>query len=318
MKDHGSQALVSVEREGALQGRLPHGTWIPLIRQNGQPGQPSPTIGYIMAQGPLPDIVVTRIDDHLTKLWVNDYVNVIALRCGGETMLFDSGFQETAAQVASKLEELGLTGITHLINTHADRDHTGGNALLGREGVIVSHANCRKSLAETDGFPPEGLPTVTFTDSLHLECGDHEVVLTGMAGGHTNGDILIYLPDSNTVHLGDIIIPDSFPVVWLEYGEGVDVRRLSEILERLIGMFPEGVRFLSGHGRDYTVEDLRRYHDMVRRTIGLVRRAAEGGRTVEHMKEEDLLGEWKTWNHPQFDWINADFWMDTVYRCLRG
>jgi glyoxylase-like metal-dependent hydrolase (beta-lactamase superfamily II) len=184
--------------------------------------------------------------------------------------------------------------------------------------VIVSHANCRKSLAETEGFPPEGLPTVTFTDSLHLRCGGQEVVLTAMPGGHTNGDILIYLPASNIVHLGDIIIPDSFPVVWLEYGEGVDVRRLSEILERLIRMFPEGVRFLSGHGRDYTVEDLRGYHDMVRRTIGLVQRAAEESRTLEDMKEAKLLEEWESWNHPKFTWINADFWIETVYRCLRG
>jgi cyclase len=246
-----------------------------------------------MAQEPLPDIPLTRIEDNLTKLWVNDYVNVIVLRCGGETMLFDSGFQETAHQVASKLEELGVRRVDYLINTHADRDHTGGNALLGSEAVIVSHANCRQSLAERDGYPSAGLPTVTLTDSLGLRCGDREVLLMGIPGGHTNGDIIVHLPDSKIVYLGDIIVSGSFPVVWLEYGEEVGVQRLSEILGRIIGMFPEDVRFLSGHGPDYTVAELRSYHDMVVKTIALVQRAMDEGKTLEDMKEEDLLRAWE-------------------------
>jgi glyoxylase-like metal-dependent hydrolase (beta-lactamase superfamily II) len=97
--------------------------------------------GAMMAQGSLPEITVTQVDEKLTKLWVNGYVNIIVLHCDDETVLLDSGFEETAEQVAEELRDMGVNRIKLLINTHADGDHAGGNSLLGAESTIVAHAN---------------------------------------------------------------------------------------------------------------------------------------------------------------------------------
>jgi glyoxylase-like metal-dependent hydrolase (beta-lactamase superfamily II) len=274
------------------------------------------TGGSALAQAQLPEIAVTRFDDQLTKLWVAGYVNVVVLRCGDTVVLFDSGFEETATQLASQLEQLGVTRIDFLINTHADRDHTGGNALLGVESTILSHENCRRALAEQEGFPASGLPAVTFTDTLRLSCGSDRLELIAMPGGHTNGDIIAHLSRSGIVYLGDIIVPETFPVVWLEYGQEVGVVPLARVLAHIIEQFPDDTRFLSAHGRDYTMLELKQYHAMVVQTVDLVRHAMDAGQTAEAMQREDLLHEWRSWNSRLYDWITTDYWIDTIYQSL--
>ncbi len=269
-----------------------------------------------VAQEELPDIQVTLVDEHLTKLWVNGYVNVLLLRCGETVVLIDAGFAETAEQLESKLGELGVARVDYVINTHSDGDHTGGNSVIGRESTIISHAKCREALQGEEDFPTIGLPETTFTDSVRVPCGSSELALIAMTGGHTDNDIVVHIPERGIVYLGDIIVPETFPVVWLDYYADVSVERLEEILGAVIDLFPDDTRFLSAHGRDYTAEELRAYRDMVVKTVGVVRKAIEDGKTLEEMRADDLLGDWASWNSRIFEWINTDFWIETIYKSL--
>lgn len=273
--------------------------------------------GVALAQEELPEIELTEVDETITKLWVNGYVNVLLVRCGGSHVLIDSGFEETAAQLQEKLRELDVGRVEYLVNTHSDGDHTGGNAVLGRESTIVSHPNCRRDLAEREGFPTSGLPTRTFTDSLRLPCASGEVRLLAFPGGHTDSDIIVHLPLQGIVYLGDIIVPESFPVVWLRYGERTGVERLVGVLGTILDLFPDDTRFLSAHGRDYAMEDLRTYREMVVHTVDRVRQAMDAGLTVEEMNEKDILGDWGSWNSSRYDWLNTDYWIETVVESLQ-
>jgi glyoxylase-like metal-dependent hydrolase (beta-lactamase superfamily II) len=273
-------------------------------------------VGPAIAQEQLPDILVTPVDEQLTKLWVNGYVNVLVLRCDDSVVLIDAGFEETAEQLASKLGEMGIDRVDYVINTHSDGDHTGGNDVIGRESTIISHASCREALDKEEGFPTTGLPSTTFTDSLRVPCGSGELALIAMPGGHTDNDVVVHLPARKILYLGDIIVPETFPVVWLDHYAGVSVERLAEVLGAIIDLFPNDTRFLSAHGRDYTMEELRTYREMVAATTDLVRNAIADGMTVENMQAENLLRDWASWNSRLYEWVNTDFWIDTVYRSL--
>ncbi len=264
----------------------------------------------------MPPIGVARFDDHVTKLWVAGYVNVVVVRFGDAWVLLDSGFRDSASQLNEKLRSLGASRIEFLINTHENRDHTGGNALIGSESTIVSHENCRRALAEQD-FPEAGLPTVTFGDSLLLTRGSDRIELTAMPGGHTDGDVIAFLPRSGAVYLGDIIVPDAFPLVWLEFEDEVGVEQLIRVLDGIIGMFPDDVHFLSAHGPNYTKQDLRHYRDMVDRTVDLVRGAMAAGDTAESMKSQGLLDDWSSWDSRIYDVLNTDNWINTIHESLR-
>ena len=64
------------------------------------------------------------------------------------------------------------------------------------------------------------------------------------------------------------------------------------------------------------MEDLRAYHDMVVRTVERVREGISRGLTAEEMKEEDILADWTSWDHPDYEWINTGFWIETVVQSL--
>ncbi len=273
-------------------------------------------MGPSMVQDQLPDIRVTPVDDRLTKLWVNGYVNVLVVRCGERFVLIDAGFEATADQLASKLHDIGVESVDYLINTHSDGDHTGGNRVIGREGEIIAHARCKDALAATEGFPNAGLPTTTFTDSMRVRCGSGELSLIAMPGAHTDNDIVVHLPEMNALYLGDLIVPETFPVVWSDRYADVSVERLPVVLGEIMDRYPENTRFLSSHGRDYTKEELRTYREMVLATMNVIRKAMNDGKTVENMRSEDALGDWASWNSRLFPGLDTDYWIESVFRSL--
>ncbi|MBU7019265.1 MAG: hypothetical protein HXS44_17295, partial [Theionarchaea archaeon] len=118
----------------------------------------------------------------------------------------------------------------------------------------------------------------------------------------------------NIVFLGDIIISDSFPFVRLE--RGGSIKKLLENLKKVIDIFPENIQFIVAHGRDYTMEDLRNYREMLVKTIDIVSTAKKEGKNTKDMKKDGLLREWDAWNNKKYTWINAELWIDTVCESL--
>ena len=116
------------------------------------------------------------------------------------------------------------------------------------------------------------------------------------------------------VFLGDVIVADSFPVIWLDYYEDVGVARLVANLERIIGMFLDDATFISSHGRDYTKNDLKEYYKMVTETISIVTKAIDKGKTLEQILIDDILKDYRHYDNKRFEFINADFWIETIYK----
>jgi glyoxylase-like metal-dependent hydrolase (beta-lactamase superfamily II) len=54
-------------------------------------------------------------------------------------------------------------------------------------------------------------PTETFTGEYTLTLGDDQIVLIEAPGGHTPGDIFMYLPEKGVVMVVDVIFPGWVP-----------------------------------------------------------------------------------------------------------
>ena len=116
------------------------------------------------------------------------------------------------------------------------------------------------------------------------------------------------------VCLGDIVIANSFPFVRVTEGASID--KLVKNIEYLIAKFSENTRFILGHGRDYTLDDLRKYHEMLVTTKEIVSKAMKAGKNNTDMKKEQILKDWTSWNNKRHTWINTDLWIDTIYHDL--
>src|SRR5260370_3847279 len=66
-----------------------------------------------------------------------------------------------AALIPKAIAEVTDKPITHLVYSHAHKDHIGGAAGLGGRPVIIAHEETRKLLAR-DNDPNKPSPTVTF------------------------------------------------------------------------------------------------------------------------------------------------------------
>ena len=61
---------------------------------------------------------------------------------------------------------------------------------------------------------------------------------------------------------------------------------------------------------------MRSYREMVVLTTDLVRNAIEDGKSIEEMREGRLLVDWTSWDSRLYEWINTDFWLDTIFRSV--
>jgi cyclase len=135
--------------------------------------------------------------------------------------------------------------IRTVVTTHANGDHCWGNQLLPRAEVVgssaCSHDMAKEvqpaDLAALSGsrspdtplgdymrrhfgvFDFEGIdvtpPTRTFSGQLDLTLGDRQVELIEVGPAHTDGDVIVHVPDAGVVFAGDILFIGGHPIMWI-------------------------------------------------------------------------------------------------------
>jgi glyoxylase-like metal-dependent hydrolase (beta-lactamase superfamily II) len=62
-------------------------------------------------------------------------------------LIVDDQYAREADKIVGALKELSAGKLKFVLNTHWHGDHTGGNAIFGKEATIISQDNVRKRLA---------------------------------------------------------------------------------------------------------------------------------------------------------------------------
>ena len=111
--------------------------------------------------------------------------------------------------------------------------------------------------------------------------------------------------------MGDLLISESFPSV------GENVVEYMELLERIIDIFPADTTFISGHGKDSLMEDVKNYQKMLLTTIEIVRNQMKSGKSIEQMRTEKVLKDYETWN-TFIPFLSTDYWIQAVYNSYKN
>ena len=102
--------------------------------------------------------------------------------------------------------------ITHMIYSHHHQDHTGAaGQIFPTDIVYISHKDTADVLAqENDSNRP--VPNQTFEGTIEtLSIGDQTIELHHLGNFHSNGDILILLPEQKVAMLVDLFRPNASP-----------------------------------------------------------------------------------------------------------
>ena len=148
----------------------------------------------------------------------------IALSVGEDgVVMIDDQFAPLAPKIRDAIKSVTDKPLRFVINTHWHGDHTGGNPEFSSQAPIIAQSNVRKRLMEGldrgpgSNIPPTppaskgALPIITFDQDLALHLNGEDIKAIHFPHGHTDGDSVIFFPQSNVVHMGDDFVTYGFP-----------------------------------------------------------------------------------------------------------
>jgi cyclase len=194
----------------------------------------------------------------------------------GESLLIDTLWDlKYTRRMLDAMKSLTIDNpIQTVINTHADGDHWWGNELVADAEIITS----QKAYEEMQHIKPISmillgrklgkvlsfigmkqvghwfqnmvipydfqevsptLPSKTFEGELHLTVGGRDVHLIQVGPAHTQGDVIVHIPDLKTLFCSDILFIGSTPVMWAGPIENM-FAALKKILQMDVDIFVPG------------------------------------------------------------------------------
>ena len=239
--------------------------------------------------------------------------NVAILKRGKDVVLIDSGCAKNYEKLVKKITKRDYAPF-FLVNTHAHPDHTGANVEMVEEGAIVlAHRNAREHMVGY-GVPGEsGLPVVTFGRSMSIYAGDQRMRLIGLAPGHTDGDLAVWVPGLNILHTGDIFMSSDYPLI--DSNSGGTIAGLIRSINRMIRLSDQDTVVIPGHGDLAGHKQLVQYQEMLVSVSEDVRKQKELGLDVEAVKDLNLTKKYdKKWGNG--DLISGRQFVGFVYNTL--
>ncbi|MBZ5720622.1 MAG: MBL fold metallo-hydrolase [Acidobacteriia bacterium] len=241
-------------------------------------------------------------------------------------VIVDDQYAPLADKIRAALKGITDKPIRFVINTHYHEDHVGGNANFQKDAPIIAHDNVRKRLEEggvagNNGAvhfdakpqPKEALPILTFDHDVTVHLNGEDIRALHFPSGHTDGDSVIFFPKSNVVHMGDDFVTYGFPFIDLSGGGSVE--GMIAALEQIVPQLPADVKVIPGHGPISNLDDVRRFLAMLKDTKAVVEKGIQQGKTMDQMKQENVLAPWQKWSG---DFISSEQWLVTLYNDLTG
>lgn len=234
-------------------------------------------------------------------------------------LIVDDQFAPLADKIKAALKGLGEGKLKFVINTHWHGDHTGSNAIFGTDSTIIAHTNVRKRLNGTNTVmgqttppaPKPALPVITFDESLSVHFNGEEIKAIHYPNGHTDGDGVIYFTGSNVVHMGDDFVTYGFPFV--DLNSGGNVEGMAKNVANVIAKLPANVKIIPGHGPISTVEDLKKFHQMLVETLDIVRKQMQAGKSLEEIKAAGLPAKYDSLSK---GFVTTPIWIETIFKSL--
>lgn len=259
---------------------------------------------------------------------------------GDRSLLVDTLFDMklTREMLAAMQDATGLSAgeIGTLVNTHANGDHTHGNACCAHAEIISSAASLHEMevfsahrlaalMAAAPSMGPVGkylidifgsfdfagveerLPTRTFSGAMSLKVGDKDVHLFEVGPAHTAGDVLVYSPQDKTVFTGDILFIDGTPVMWAG-----PASNWIAACDKILAMDVDVI--VPGHGPITDKKGVRAVQEYLRFCDREARKRFDAGLSAADAARDIALGDYSSWLDAERIAVNVD----TLYREYRG
>jgi len=186
-------------------------------------------------------------------------------------ILVDDKFPQDFDEIQQLVGQVSDLPVRYVINTHHHGDHSGGNVGYINIAEVVAHQNARDNMIRGNQDAP---PRMVFTDQTAVYLGGVEVRAFYLGTGHTNGDAVVYFPDLETVHGGDLlhgIAP------FIDYANGGSSRGWIATVNNILAMNFDTA--IPGHGAVMTRADVVAFRNQMEAVRSHMAALIRGGMT---------------------------------------
>lgn len=247
----------------------------------------------------------------------------IGLSVGPDGVLVvDDQYAPLVPRIRAAIATATKEPVRFVLNTHWHVDHVGGNADFSKDATLVAHDNVRQRLVQghpgilgraVPPAPAEALPVITFDQSLTFHFNGEPIRALHFARGHTDGDVIVFFPKSNVVHMGDTFVTYGLPFV--DVASGGSLRGMIEGVEKAMAAVPDEVKVIPGHGPVSSKADVLAFAAMLRDCVQLVEQAMKKGQSLQQMQEGGVLAKY---DHLGKGFVKTASFVELIYHELRG
>ncbi len=213
--------------------------------------------GIVLAQQDFSQVQIKT-----TKIGGNFYTlegsgGTIGVLAGPDGVLMvDAQFAPLSDKIVAAIKQISDGRIRFLVNTHVHGDHTGGNENIGKLGAtIMARENLRARLMKPaplangqPGVPTAavGLPVVTYDAPVVFHLNGEDVQLIPVPVAHTDGDTMVYFPNTNVIMTGDFYRSTGYPNI--DRANGGTMNGMLAGFDAIIRLARPDTKIVPGHG----------------------------------------------------------------------
>lgn len=238
---------------------------------------------------------------------------------GDGVLVYDSHLTpEAATELIGEIRKVTDKPVRYLVNSHYHGDHTHGNQAFPPSTEIISHHLTRRHLveqeiprlaqqkrdlpgriaSETDPARKARLeeqlrqlehleiilPTLTFERSVILHRGGREIQIFFFGRGHTDGDVMLYVPDQKIAFAGDLVFHKFIPYV----GDGylAEWQKTLEAVEQL-----GAGTCVPGHGAVTDAQGVAEFRGFLGDLLATVKPYVDRGESLEETQKQARVPE---------------------------
>lgn len=263
---------------------------------------------------PVQDPEIIKLNEYMHRIaFVNmGRPNVHAIISTNSVLLIDTGYFRMINKLKKAVSKIGNKPVKFIINTHMHPDHVRGNSIGDKKCVIINWENLKKNVANKTINLEKGMLKGKngkfFEKYYSFNFNNEKILIIPSAGIHTKKDLLLYFKKPGILFMGDLLISESFPSVYIES------EKYLRLLEKLILFFPEETIFAGGHGEKLTKDGLIKYKKMLKNVSDLVNSKIKKGESLENIRKDKIWQKYDKYKH-FIPILDINYWIDAVYRC---
>jgi cyclase len=250
-----------------------------------------------------PILVFAQTDFDEIEITVSEVTNGIYMLEGsggniglsvGEDGVFiiDDQFGPLTGKIKAAIAEYSNDDVQFVFNTHFHYDHSDGNENFGAGGaIIIAQNNARMRMTEDNflqvvnvqqnAYNADGLPKITFTDSMTLHYNGHTLQARHFGSGHTDGDTILKFEEANVIHTGDVFVRYGLP--FIDVPNGGNLNGIIRVMHGAIAMADADTKVIPGHGQLSGRQDMLDYVEMLETIRDRVYEGITAGMTLEQI-----------------------------------